>query len=199
MAQQWPPPQHRRRVGSWLTFPTTATTVFGIDTSTNTVVATVGVGLWPDDVVVNPAGTRAYVANEFSHDVWVIDTSTNRPIATVEVGGMPSGVAVTPDGTPCLCDELWQHHRLRHRYSNNTVVATVEGMLFPFDVAVKPDGTRVYATNSGYPTVSVIDTSTNTIVATVPVAGVPSWCGGQPNWYTGLRRDKRQQSCFGYR
>jgi len=144
-----------------------------IDTSTNTAVATVEVGLWPDDVVVNPAGTRAYVANEFSHDVWVIDTSTNRPIATVEVGGMPSGVAVTPDGTRVYVTNSGNTTVSVIDTSNNTVVATVEGMLFPFDVAVKPDGTRVYATNSGYPTVSVIDTSTNTIVATVPVAGYP--------------------------
>src|SRR6266404_8957511 len=63
-----------------------------IDTSTNTVVATVSVGANPQGVAVNPAGTRAYVANINSTNVSVIDTSTNTVVDTVAVGLSPIGV-----------------------------------------------------------------------------------------------------------
>src|ERR1017187_594599 len=69
-----------------------------IDTSSNTVVATVGVGSQPNGVAITPDGTRAYVANG-GGDVWVIDTSSNTVVATVGVGSQPNGVAITPDGT----------------------------------------------------------------------------------------------------
>ena len=40
-------------------------------------------------------------------------------------------------------------------------------------VAVTPDGTKVYVANEFTNTVSVIDTATTTVVATVPVGGFP--------------------------
>ncbi|NJN66557.1 MAG: hypothetical protein HC884_07500, partial [Chloroflexaceae bacterium] len=52
-------------------------TVSVIDTSTNTVVATVAVGNTPVGVAVNPAGTRVYVTNHMSHGVG--DGLTTRP------------------------------------------------------------------------------------------------------------------------
>jgi YVTN family beta-propeller protein len=40
-------------------------------------------------------------------------------------------------------------------------------------VAITPDGTRVYVTNAADTAVSVIDTGTNTMVATIPVGPFP--------------------------
>src|SRR5437879_12642801 len=53
-----------------------------IDTASNTVVATVGVGSQPDGVAVNPAGTRVYVADAESDDVAVSDTASETVVAT---------------------------------------------------------------------------------------------------------------------
>ena len=66
-----------------------AGTVSVIDTTTNTVVATVTVGAQPGGVGVNPAGTFAYVANNVSGNVSVIDAATNAVVATVTVGQNP--------------------------------------------------------------------------------------------------------------
>jgi YVTN family beta-propeller protein len=44
----------------------------------------------------------------------------------------------------------------------------------PLGVAVTPDGKHAYVTNGGSNTVSVIDTASNTVVATVPVGKEPS-------------------------
>jgi YVTN family beta-propeller protein len=70
-----------------------------IDSSTNTVVATVTVGNSPHGVAVTPDNTHVYVTNDGSDTVSVIDTSTNTVVATVTVGDEPFGVAVTPDGS----------------------------------------------------------------------------------------------------
>ena len=78
-----------------------------IDTKTNTVVATIGVGVLPEGVAISPNGRTAYVANEGSNTVSVIDTKTNTVVdldpTTPEIEGIPvgmgpSGVAFTPNG-----------------------------------------------------------------------------------------------------
>jgi YVTN family beta-propeller protein len=51
-------------------------------------------------------------------------------------------------------------------------------------IAVRPDGKRVYVSTGGDGTVQVIDTATNTIVATVPV--------GQRPWNMAITPDGRK-------
>jgi len=72
-----------------------------IDTGTNTVIATIfiGLGFAPFGVVVTPDGSKVYVANQNSLTVSVIDTATNTVIGyPIPVPSFPVGVAVTPDG-----------------------------------------------------------------------------------------------------
>src|SRR5579864_7917083 len=70
-----------------------------INTQTNTVIATVPVGITPDFVVITPDGTQVYVADFGGTAVSVINTQTNTVIATIPVGINPYLMAVTPDGT----------------------------------------------------------------------------------------------------
>jgi YVTN family beta-propeller protein len=116
----------------------------------------------------------------------VIDTATNAVAATVPlpqfVFGTGTGIAVTPDGAHVYVSMGGSGISavMVIATATNTVVATVG---FPSDstvrgIAVSPDGTRVYvavtlqAGNCGqFDTcafVSVVDTTTNTVVATVP-------------------------------
>lgn len=70
-----------------------ASTVSVIDTSTNTVVSTIGVGSTPHGVVLD--GVFAYVTNEVSNTVSIIDTRTNTVVDTVEgVAALPEGIAM---------------------------------------------------------------------------------------------------------
>jgi YVTN family beta-propeller protein len=71
-----------------------AKSVSAIDTATNRVVATVGVGTNPVDVAITPDGARAYVANSGSNSASVIDTSANAVTATVPVGANPVNAAI---------------------------------------------------------------------------------------------------------
>src|ERR1700685_1742798 len=75
-------------------------TVSVIDTSTNTVSATITVGTSPNGVAITPDGSMAYIANGGSSGVVsVIDTSTKNATATISVGEFPTGIAITPDGS----------------------------------------------------------------------------------------------------
>ena len=149
-------------------------TVSVIDTATHKVVATIPVGkggggaLTPDDgVAVTPDGKRAYVANSGSNTVSVIDTVSNKVVGTVQVGNDPHGVAVSPDGTHVYVANFSPDNTVSVIETvTNTVVASPQSGEFPFGVAVTPDGKDVYVTN--FYGDSVIDTASNTVVATVP-------------------------------
>jgi YVTN family beta-propeller protein len=74
---------------------------------------------------------------------------------------------------------------------NNGIIATVPAGPLPEDMKVTPDGSRLYVTNFTPPTVTVINTTTYGIVATVGVLGGPSGvdiggpaCVGTPKTFT---------------
>jgi YVTN family beta-propeller protein len=77
-----------------------------IDTATDAVIATVGVGAEPVGVAVTPDGSKVYIANSGSTAVSVIDTATNAVSTTIPVGNAPIafGVFIQPAprfaGTP---------------------------------------------------------------------------------------------------
>jgi YVTN family beta-propeller protein len=70
-------------------------TVSVIDTATNSVVATIPVGIFPSGVAITPNGARVYVAN-IVNSISVIDTATNTVVVTIPSGQFPNGVAITP-------------------------------------------------------------------------------------------------------
>src|SRR5438445_3514626 len=76
-----------------------------IDTATNTVVATIPVGLSPFGVAITPDGARAYVTNVADTTVSVVDAATNTVVATIPVGLYPFGVAITPAAPPANMTE----------------------------------------------------------------------------------------------
>jgi len=76
-----------------------------IDTASNTVVATIGVGSFPVGVAITPNGAFAYVANFNSNSVSVISTVTNTVTATVAVG-LVRGLAITPNGARAYVTNL---------------------------------------------------------------------------------------------
>jgi YVTN family beta-propeller protein len=105
-------------------------------------------------------GTYAYITNEFSSTVSVIDTATNTVTATAPAGSQPAGVAVNPAGTKV--------------YVANFYLGSYESALSESIIA-KPaliKGTEEHV-ETGEGTVSVIDTATNTLTATVPVESYP--------------------------
>jgi YVTN family beta-propeller protein len=163
-----------------------------IDTAINTVIATVNVGNTPSGVAVNPQGTKVYVTNNGDNTVSVIDTATNNVTDTVSVGNLPQGVAVNPDGTKVYVTNL-EGTVSAIDTNTDTVTSTFNVGRYPYGVAITPDavnvesgpsgvsitpdGKKVYVVNHNDKTVSVINTASNTITATVPVEYYPSAFG----------------------
>jgi YVTN family beta-propeller protein len=150
----------------------TGNTVSVIDTATNKVVAKIYAGKYPYGIAVNPAGTKVYVTNHNCLKVSVIDTATNKVIATVPVGEYPYGIAVNPAGTKVYVANIGSETVSVIDAATNKVIATVPlGVGWGLnEVAVTPDGTKVYVTSGN---VSIINTDTNTVIASVNVGNNP--------------------------
>src|SRR5262245_11206957 len=84
-------------------------TVSVIDTSSNTVLRSIDVGLHPSGMAMSPGGDRLFVTNANSDSISVIDTSTDSVVKTLHVGeagpdgapilgSSPNAVTVSPDG-----------------------------------------------------------------------------------------------------
>ncbi|MGA9422005.1 MAG: hypothetical protein WBW61_06550 [Rhodanobacteraceae bacterium] len=74
-----------------------------IDTATNSVVAAIPVGGYPGGIVVNQAGTAAYVALGGSGSVAFLDLVHNTVTHTVTAGEVATDVALDTSGTICTC------------------------------------------------------------------------------------------------
>lgn len=137
--------------------------------------ATVGLLL----AVAGSASAQYAYISTFS-GISVISTATNTVTATVKVGSHNYGVAVNPAGTRVYLAN-WDYSNVAViDTATNAVAAVVSVGKNPTGVAVNPAGTYVYVTNqgdsSGAPastvgSVSVINTATNTVTATVNVGG----------------------------
>lgn len=156
-------------------------TVAVIDTSSNTVTATIPVGLTPTSVALTPDRASLYVANGSSNSVSVVSTATNTVTATIPVGNIPYGIAITPDGAFAYVANLRSHNVSVIDTATHTVVTTVAVGLNPMGVAITPDQAFVYVTNQSSDSVSVIDTATNTVVTTVAAGRFPGPVAASPD------------------
>jgi YVTN family beta-propeller protein len=144
-----------------------------IDTRTNTLLATIGLG-HPSGVVIAPDGRRAYVPNwDSAHGrgvVSVIDTGAGSVIDDITVsglGGGPKGVAITLDGRHVYVatDQEVGMPEGQGKVSvidtgTKAVIARIVVDPFPAGAAITPDGRFVYVLNTeGSP--AVIDTASH--------------------------------------
>ena len=104
----------------------------------NTVVATVPVGIQPVGSPVTPDGSYAYVTNFGSNNVSVIDTTSNTVITTVPVGHGPFPVAITPDGANVYVGNLTDSTLSVIQVATNTVIATIPVGSAPFGMVISP-------------------------------------------------------------
>ncbi|MEV5486190.1 MULTISPECIES: IPT/TIG domain-containing protein [Streptomyces] len=136
-----------------------------IDTTTRSVITTIGVANGPWGVAVAPDGLRAYVACFGTNSVAVIDTATRTVTASISGLNKPLGLAVSPDGSRLYVASQGGNRVDVISTATDTIIASVPVGTGPRNVAVTPDGTEVYVTEEGANAVSVIDTATHTVIA----------------------------------
>jgi YVTN family beta-propeller protein len=161
-------------------------TVSVINTANNTVIATIPVGPFANAVAVKPDGTRLFVTYGNVNRGFglaygylaAINLATNKVIATQSTTfkyGPVNAMAVNPAGTRLYLS----NGAINVTVWDTATTAYLAGIhIFPYDygIAVNPTGTRVYVANPGYAgsyssvnsNLLVIDTATNTVIATIP-------------------------------
>jgi len=166
------------------------------DTSTKTVTGSISLGDlqgdFPTAMALSPDGTRLYVANYHSQKLSVIDTGRNVITASVPVGKFEAAgvqLAVSPDNRYVYVPyetQLGAEGNYRAPgfvavidTTTNTIVSRIPVGNRPTGIAVSPNGRQLYVVNeyepvvhgpgqeSSYGTVSVIDTSSRTVTATI--------------------------------
>jgi YVTN family beta-propeller protein len=111
-----------------------------------------------------------YIPNFDDGTVSVINTATDTVISTVPVAVGPTSVVAHPDG-----NRVYVTHgqsggnkiSMIDTFTNTIAATFASGGINPEGAAIHPDGTRLYVTNSGDGVLTVIDTTTNQIIATV--------------------------------
>jgi YVTN family beta-propeller protein len=138
-----------------------------VDVVANTVIGSrIAVGIAPEGVAVTPDGSKVYVVNSGDETVSVIDTATNTVTGSpIRVGPIPAGVAITPSLRQDGDGERGDKH---------------EG---------RPRASKVFVANNFVDTVSVIDTATNTVTATITVGSGPGGVAVVPS----LRQDRDEE------
>jgi len=154
-----------------------------IDTTSNTAAtATIALSLGnPVGVVVNPAGTFAYVADYGAGSngqlgmVSVIDVAKDLEVATIPVGIGPIGIATSPDGSQIYVSNYQSGTvSIIDTATNKATAELVVGSL-PLGISVDSDGAFAYVNLSGSNAVAIIDLSANIARGPITVGSVPNY------------------------
>ncbi len=158
-------------------------TVSVIDTMKQATVATVTAGNNPFAVAITPNGGFVYVTNSNSLNITgpgtvsVIATVTNSVIDTIRVGNNPLGVALSRDSRTAYVTNFNSDSVSLIDTQTRTVTRTVSVGKGPLGIAITPDGRFAYVANRqpfgpvATGDVSIIDTGTHDVVATVSDVG----------------------------
>lgn len=141
---------------------------------------TVSVGNTPLQVAASPDGARMVVTNGADGTVSLINTATNKVVATIPVGAQPAGVVFDPTGTRFYVVNA-TGAVTAVSLPANTVGAPVTIGIPSLLAAIGPAGTPAagqlyvanFGTNGTGHTVTVVNTATNQVSATVPVGNGP--------------------------
>ena len=164
-------------------------TVSVFDTASNVVFATIPVGGEPVDVAISPDGARAFVANRGDGSVDLIDVATNSQTGSIPVGKEPLGIAVSPDGHRVYVSNFGDETvSTIDTATNSALGAPIEVGKEPDGVAVSPDGTRLFVAQRGGD-VSIVDTSKDAVVGSLPDPRGPSRLAIVPNGGRGFVSD----------
>lgn len=140
-----------------------------VDTASGAVASAVAVGARPEALTVSPDAACLAISHYDTHSVSLVDLATGA-VTAVGLRDAPLGMAFTPDGTHVYVSN---EHSLTVLDTTTTEAYDLVVGDLPRGLRLSPDGKRAYSANFGDGTVSVIDTITNSITATLDVLSHP--------------------------
>jgi YVTN family beta-propeller protein len=147
-----------------------------LDVESGTVIGTVPVGEEPEGVTLRPDGKAVYVTSEATGTVAVVDTDSRKVIATIATGERPRSIVFTPDGSKAyVTAEVAGAVAVIDARTNRPLerIVVPDSGAKPMGTAISPDGKWVYVTNGRGRTLSIIDTASDSIVASIRVGTRP--------------------------
>jgi YVTN family beta-propeller protein len=155
------------------------TTLSVIETAANTRAADIEVGERPVQVAFSPDGAFVYVSLNGDNALGKVDVANRTLVSTVDVGVGPIQVFVTPDSRYVLVANQGRESNPGTTVSivdteTFTVVNTVETGRGAHGVVVEPSGKYAYITNIYDDSVSVLDLTTQEVIASLPVGAGPN-------------------------
>ncbi|MDC8451007.1 MAG: hypothetical protein LV473_22035 [Nitrospira sp.] len=144
-----------------------------IDTDTNELKAKVPVGRGLHSMMSTPDRKYMLVTNSEQDSVSIVDTATLKPIREISVGKTPVAVAtsqVSGHGYVALLNDTRVAVLDMHK---REILSTISIQAGTTVLQMEPEGRFLFALNQLAHAVSVIDTTTNEIVATSPVVKEP--------------------------
>ena len=131
-----------------------------------------GQGGW-DYLLSDDGAHRLYVTHNAR--VEVVDSSTGKPIGAITGLKSTHGVALNPDGKTGYISDGAGNAIVIFDRERLSVKATVPAGTNPDGITFEPTTKTVWAFNGRSKNVSVLDTKTNTIIATTPLPGKPEF------------------------
>jgi len=184
------------------------TTVSVVNLNTNTIIATIPVGLAPAALAITPDGNYVYVANYVDGNpgtgtVSIIRTSNNTLFGTIPGFDGPFDIAITPNGKHAYVTNFGSNNFEPIgtsvsviKLSNSQIIAIIDLGIQPSGVAITPDGKYAYVTNfntlyagpnftdltPGQGTVNIIDIHDNEVISpTIAIGQSPADIAISPN------------------
>ncbi|MFD0631895.1 hypothetical protein ACFQ9X_09990 [Catenulispora yoronensis] len=154
---------------------TGARTVTVVNTATDTVVATIPVSFSPGVMAVTADGRHVYITSPYASSIGVLDTVTDT-VAMIAVAWEPQQVVLSADGTQAFVTCADSVAVISTARGSVTAEIGISGDAYthPAPVSLSPNGALAYLPNTTSNTVSVIDTVSHTVTATVTVGTRPS-------------------------
>jgi YVTN family beta-propeller protein len=150
-------------------------TISVVDVKTNRVSTTITVGFEPQFAAFDPAHREIFIGMPSEQYVTVISDMTNKIVKNIMINaGNTTGVAYNPVNHRMYVTEPFLNNEvLVIDGKTNTVVGNVTVGKFPSSVAFDPKNNETYVTNQFSNSVSLISSTSNTVVDTVPLASLP--------------------------
>ena len=148
-------------------------TVSVVDTASGSVIANIFGFSCPFHSKATLDGSKLLVSSQCDSSLKVVYLASNTIVNSIPTGPNPRGIALTADGTRAyVADWLSNTVDVIDLTAQSNLQTPIVVGLNPWGLAITPGG-KIYTANFGDNTISVIDTATNTVTATLPSRGNP--------------------------
>jgi YVTN family beta-propeller protein len=143
-----------------------ADTISVVDTASNTVLTNIAIGSLPFHSTFARDGRFLWVSVQGESVVKLVDTNTNTVVSSIPAGPVPRGIAFTPDGSRAYVADFFSNTVAVIDVIGRSLIGFVTVGNSPWNLGITPKGIA-YVANFADNTISVFDTSTNLVTATL--------------------------------